>query len=90
MTYLCEDCAKKDNKESVMKIGATKKFPDGKINANDEGELRIAITIENGVIMVYFGKSISWLGFDTETARKFGETLIKRSEEIREDICQKN
>lgn len=43
-----------------MKLGATGKFPQGKLNARDEGELTIAVGIKDGVVMIDFGKPVKW------------------------------
>jgi hypothetical protein len=47
-----------------MKLGATGKFPDGKLNAADEGEIRcmIGLNSANNVLVMDFGKAVSWLG----------------------------
>ncbi len=45
------------------KFGATKRFPEGKINNSDEGELVIGVTHDSAHVIVNFGKPIVWLGF---------------------------
>lgn len=46
-------------------------YPDGKIRDDDEGELKIKALIENGRVIIDFGKSLSWIGFDKESLRRF-------------------
>ena len=43
--------------------GPTGRFPEGKQNAEDEGELRVAIAtdVPNNVVRMDFGKPVKWL-----------------------------
>jgi hypothetical protein len=66
----------------MQKLGPTGKYPLGKLNAEDDGELRIAMGIENGAIKVIFGVYVDWLGFDAKTAREFAAALIEKADEI--------
>lgn len=34
---------------------------------NDEGKLQIALYVEDGVLVMDFGKEISWLGLDKQS-----------------------
>jgi len=63
-------------------IGATKKFPQGKLNKTDEGELRMAIYEEKGNIVINFGKDLSWIGFGKEDAIALGEMLISKAKNL--------
>ena len=47
-------------------LGATGNFPDGKIDPNDEGEIRFAMTISDGKLIINFGKPIVWVGLTKE------------------------
>lgn len=62
-----------------IKLGATGSFPEGKFDANDEGELQCAITNEKGRVLIDFGKSLSWVGFTPASAREFAGLLIKNA-----------
>lgn len=42
-------------------------FSDGKMNENDEGDIKIALFVEGGKVVMDFGKSITWLGFDKQS-----------------------
>jgi hypothetical protein len=46
-------------------------FTDGKLNKHDEGELKIAIYIEQGRLIIDFQKELSWIGFDKRSLRLF-------------------
>lgn len=58
-------------------LGATGRYPRGKLNADDQGELRIAIGREGSSIVVDFGKEVKWIGFAPEDARAFAVTLLR-------------
>jgi hypothetical protein len=62
-----------------VKIGATGDFPDGKINPSDEGGLMIAVTKEEGRVVIHFGKPTAWIGFDTEGAVAFALMVLKNA-----------
>lgn len=62
-----------------MKLGATGKFPQGKIKKDDQGELRMAIFGKDGKIIIDFGKELSWIGFSKDEARQLGNLLIEKS-----------
>lgn len=60
-------------------LGATGNFPEPKITDDDEGEIRIGITEKDGVVVIDFGKLISWIGFTKEQAKQIGQLLIDRA-----------
>lgn len=55
----------------------TIKYPRGKLNANDEGQLAIRMFVKGNTLILDFGKSIKWIGLGlhevTELRRKLGE-----------------
>lgn len=57
--------------------GATGEFPLGRLNADDEGGLKMGITADkaNGIVCVDFGKPVAWLGLDKATALALAEKL---------------
>ena len=57
-------------------------YPDGKLNNSDEGELRMAIGIKDGRVVIDFGKDWSWLGFDKETLRNFIDGLEEKYKDL--------
>lgn len=59
--------------------GATGKFPDGKMDALDEGELQMRVGTVKGRIVLEFGKSIASIGFTKEEALGLGQALIERA-----------
>lgn len=64
------------------KLGETDEFPDGKITEDDEGGIKIGVTIKDGNVILVFGKSVSWLGFDPKTARQLAEMLRQASYKV--------
>lgn len=62
-----------------MQLGATKKFTDGKLNPQDEGEIKIAFGEENGRVVINFGKPVAWIGFTPEQAMELAAALMKHS-----------
>jgi len=61
------------------KLGATGKFPQGKLNEDDEGELQIGVAKDaEGKIIINFGKPVAWIGLDAQSALGFAKTIIKK------------
>lgn len=64
-----------------LRLGPTREFPLGAIHRSDEGELRLAVAVKSGKVVLAFGSPVAWVGFDPEQARQLGELLIKRAAE---------
>lgn len=62
-------------------FGATGKFPRGKLDESDEGELRLGVTVTQGTVIVAFGKPVAWLGLTPQIARDLAATLLERADE---------
>lgn len=58
-------------------LGRTGKFPRGKINNNDEGELLIAIGTDKDKVIIEFGDPVKWMGMYSEQAIAMAETLLE-------------
>ena len=63
-------------------FGATGRFPRGKLNETDEGELQLSITVDQGTVIVAFGTPVTWIGLTPQNARDFAQVLLKRADEI--------
>jgi hypothetical protein len=61
------------------KLGPTGDFPQGKLNADDEGALNIAIGQESGCVRIDFGKEVAWVGLDPDLAVAFAATIVKHA-----------
>jgi len=62
-------------------FGATGKFPRGKLHESDEGELRLGVTVDQGTVIVAFGKPVAWLGLTPQIARDLARALVERADE---------
>lgn len=67
------------------KIGPTGDYPQGKLNEDDEGGLGILVAtdIGSGTVRIQFGKRISWLGMDVETASELAAAIVRCCLEIK-------
>lgn len=56
-----------------------RKWPDGRLGAEDDGELSVAIAVDpvRKVIIMHFGMPVAWVGLDADSTRG----LIARLEE---------
>lgn len=59
--------------------GATGKYPDGKLDPLDEGELQMRLGNIQGRIVIEFGKPITSIGFTKDEALALGQALIDRA-----------
>ncbi len=59
-------------------LGSTGKFPAGKLDPTDEGELTMAIAYDkpNGVVRLDFGKPVAWLALYPRQAIEFAERVL--------------
>lgn len=65
-------------------LGATGDHPQGKLNDDDQGGLRMAIGVDHtGVVRLEFGKPVAWLGLDKATALMLADNLRKHAMSIR-------
>lgn len=65
-----------------LKLGATGKYPNGQLNDEDEGELRIGVTVDGDTVLIAFGTALKWCAFPPETAIALAETLVKNANKI--------
>lgn len=67
----------------IKHLGATGKYPQDKFKDDDEGEIRVAVGIHNGRVLIDFGpKQVKWLALDKQTAIAVGNQLIKKAESL--------
>lgn len=67
-----------------LKLGATGKFPLGKLTPSDEGELRFAVGVEYGKVVIHFGKEVAWIGMEAEQALELAEIIKEKANNILE------
>lgn len=59
-----------------------KRYPQGKIAPDDEGELLVAVSSHTGVVRVDFNKAVAWLGLDAAAARTFARSVLAHAREL--------
>ena len=77
---LIEDAEKPDETDFSKFIpggdlGATGRYPEGKLREDDEGEISIGITVYEGKVIMDFGDDMGWVGFTPEQSRHIASTL---------------
>ena len=60
------------------KIGPTGQFPQGKMNADDKGELALDVSHDHdkGHVVMSFGTNLAWLGMGPSEAKSLAALLI--------------
>ena len=62
------------------KLGATGEFPQGKLNADDEGGIICAVSIEGDKVRIDFGpKAIAWVSIDPDGAIAFASAIVDKA-----------
>lgn len=51
-------------------------YPDGRLNAVDEGALAMMVGHENGKVVMQFASPTAWIGFTPEQAMDIAQMLI--------------
>jgi hypothetical protein len=64
------------------KLGPTGKFPQGKLLAQDEGELTFAVGEQDGNVSIHFGGQVTWLAMTPEQAVALAQVLIAKARQI--------
>lgn len=59
-------------------------YPRGKLNARDEGELRIAMTVKDNTLVIDFGKPVAWIGFSLHEVTQLRELFEKYERQLKE------
>lgn len=69
----------------ILGLGATGKYPNGKLDEHDEGEIKIAIAADpaNRCVRIDFGKPVAFIGFTPEQAREIADMLTEKAFECR-------
>ena len=68
----------------MEKPGPTGNFPEGKLNKDDEGELKIAIAADhrNNVVLIRFGGPVAWFAMGPEQALQFANQIKGKGKEL--------
>ena len=64
--------------------GATGRFPQGMLNAEDDGELQMAVASDpiKRIVIIDFGTPVKWLGLPAKEARKLAAMLLRCTQEL--------
>jgi hypothetical protein len=65
-------------------FGPTGKFPEGRLNEADEGEIQFGVAADpkNNVVVLNFGKPVAWIGMPPENARQIALALLRKAGEL--------
>lgn len=64
-------------------LGATGKFPEGKVSEHDEGALRFGIAEAEDYIVVNFGTPVAWFTLDPDLADQVAAKFKQLAHRIR-------
>jgi hypothetical protein len=63
-------------------LGATGEYPHGRLNEEDEGELRCSIHTEGGKVVLNFGKEVAWIAITPGQARQLAAHLLGMADKL--------
>lgn len=66
-----------------MKLGATRRFPDGCSEPGDEGELSLAVSSGVRLVRIDFGKPVAWFSMLPEMADALADALRNHAARVR-------
>ena len=66
-------------------LGATGGYPQGHFN-DDEGELRLGIGVSEDKVIIHFGKSVTWIGFDADQAIELACQILGMAKKIKTEL----
>ncbi|AMV20438.1 hypothetical protein VT03_21245 [Planctomyces sp. SH-PL14] len=63
---------------------AKREYPNGRLNASDDGEVAFKIggDGERGVVVIDFGKPVTWVGMTPQQAVEMAQLMIKNAREV--------
>jgi hypothetical protein len=54
-----------------------KRYPRGKLSADDEGEITMSMYWKDGAFIIDFGKDVKWIGLDKVEAQEFALRILR-------------
>ena len=57
------------------------KFPDGKLNKDDEGGIAMVVELQDKRVVIQFPKPVAWIGMTADEAILLAQDLIKKARE---------
>lgn len=63
---------------------AKRLYPQGRVSAEDDGELAFAISADRDkkIVVIDFGKNVNWIGLPPEQAVQLAQMLINKAREV--------
>lgn len=62
-----------------------RRFPRGRLNKQDEGEIAVAVGVQQDVVVLAFPKPVAWIGMPAEQAEELAETIKARAADARKN-----
>lgn len=71
-----------------FRLGKTGNFPRGHADATDDGEIRMAVFVDqpNAIVRLEFGTAVSWLGLPASHCRELAAVLLEKAEELERQL----
>lgn len=66
--------------------GNDPQYPQGKLNEDDEGQLAIALGIENDNVILHFGKRVAWIAGDPDFIDQLADAMKEKAQIIRDRL----
>ena len=65
-------------------LGATGEYPRGSAGPDDEGEIKVAVAADRGrgLIIMAFGKPVTWMAMTGAEARSVGMMLLEKAKQL--------
>lgn len=67
---------------SGHELGSQGTYSEGKLNEEDEGDLKMMVSHSDGIVRVDFGKPVGWLGLPKSQAMEFATLIYKHAREL--------
>jgi hypothetical protein len=64
-------------------LGASGTYSQGKLNADDEGDLLLKLSAEGDNVRVDFGKPVAWIALDVDSALEVASAMIEQAMRIK-------
>lgn len=61
---------------------AGEKYPRGKLNADDEGQLAMRVGNDGMTVRLDFGKPVAWVGLSGDDAAALAAVLIRHAKQV--------
>jgi len=82
---VCKECI-----DRAKGVAEAQRYPEGKISADDEGQVQIGIAADpgKGIVVVSFENPVTWIGVPPAQARALSIALDMKANEIEPPIMQ--